>query len=233
MKNVLMFRSLLVASLAVLSACGGDDAPVARPVPVNPVNPVPAPAPTVNNDYFASQLVPMLQQQYGSLIFMRQVQLMGRTIPAGTHTWATVYNHIIASINSTNCRIQNVQFAAPGGLGNINYNCVQSAAFQYLNIWSTSYVQFEYMRHSNSFISFFEVFNWFLGTGSSYHQNYYYPMYGQQFNPYLNQGVQFDPYWFQTQSTWNNFPCSYGWGGYQTPFYGNGGGFFLRLGFGF
>lgn len=233
MNNNYVIKSLLVASLAVLSACGGDDAPVSGTPTCQGAScgtTLPAPVPTNSQtDYISSSLIPMMQQQYGSVTFFYSVNLMGRTIPAGTHTWATVYSNIVAAINSSGCQIQNQAYSAPGALGNLNYGCLQSKAQQYISQWNSSYVQFEYQRYSNSFVTVFELVNWFLSTGSSYHQNYYYPQYGQQYNPYQYQQYQYQPYWGQSQQWWNNNGCSYAYGQYQNPYYTTGSGAYVRI----
>lgn len=238
MKTRYVIQSLLVASLATLSACGGKKGPVVPPGTICQGAVCTAPTPTnLQGDYLAQSLLPQMQQQYGNIVFLQPVQIMGQTLN-GSVTWIQAYTVILNAARASGCML-NTPYAAQNALASLNYNCFQSKAAPSLQIWSASYVQFQYLTYSNQLTTAFNVINWFLGTGSSYSQQVYYPQYGSQYNPYNPSSmyaqqygyanIGYSPYWGQTSQVWNNMNCPYAWGQYQSPYYASNGGFYLNL----
>jgi hypothetical protein len=242
MKTNTVLKSLLMASLAVVSACGGDDEGPRTCQGANcggnvVVAPTPAP-PSTNHDYILQNIIPMLQQQYGSIIVIHPITIMsGRVLAAGTYTWAAMYQtYILASISGAGCGIQNANnnnIMSPWGT--LNYGCLQNKFSNYVHGMTNGYVLFA--KTGYAYYSFFEIFNWFLGTGSSYYQNYYYPVYGGGTNYYspgyanYQQIYCYDPYWGYGQNWGAVYGYGYGYGQYRPPYYSNGGRFYLNIGF--
>ncbi|HVJ64160.1 MAG TPA: hypothetical protein VM901_02785 [Bdellovibrionota bacterium] len=266
MKNAILVNSLLMASLAVLSACGGDNKggntacyPNGYNTGYNNTNynnnnynngynnggysdyntncNTVAPTGGASGDYMLKSVIPMLQQTYGNVVVPYDVPVMdGLTMKRSNqngYSWATLYNsYVLGAINKSGCRISGASSNVMSPFGTLNYGCFQNKMGNYMNTMNNAYVQFANTRYQ--YYSFFEIFNWFLGTGSSYYQNSYYPSYGGGTNyyqpgyAYYNPSYCYDPYWGQGQG-YSGY--GYGYGAYQAPYYSNNGQYYISIGF--
>lgn len=224
--STVTMRGLLMASLVVLSACGGGDEVGGIP----PATTVGLPPPTGNNDYIMSQIIPMLQNEYGSIRVPNAIGMMNGTMAPNTYTWAQMYQtYILGQVQSAGCGVSNTGGINMAGLmspmGSINYNCLQGKVMNYMNPWYNSYVQFE--RSVGVQYRFFEIFNWFLSLNSSYY-NEYTQYYGSvnYYNRYPQYAYQ--PYWGQGQN-WNNYNCGYAYGAYTAPYARSNGGWQVSI----
>jgi|GEM_PF-2743889 len=209
--RILTLNLMSLGLVAGLAACGGAD-PVA-PVIVQAQPPATTPPPAtgiplgntcgVAGDYVQTCLIPYMQSYYGNIVLMGNVQInlaVGGvlTLPAGTYTWAQVYQTIIIPMaQGCNCIIQNVPNNGISILGQINYGALYSS-IGYQNFAANTWTQVPVQLQSTAFglvnTNFGFVFDQLISLGYQYYSAYYqsyYPnqaYYLGQWNPYYSNG---------------------------------------------
>ena len=203
LKTNWILNSVSTFALTLMVACGsdrgGENAPGATALP----------AWNGQGDYISQTVVPMNQSRYGNIRNDYPVQVGGRTLPVGDHSWLEVYNLLGTVASEARCTTS--QYAnngngmqQPGFYGQqpgpipsnqaatIDYGCFQNnVARNSYNTWRGTQIRF--VGSGNGYVG---DFAWVVDSLMQSASNLYSSQYATTVMPnnYSYQGTQWMPY---------------------------------------